>query len=154
MSIKDRVAIIGAGCSKFGEHYDKSAEDLVVEAGLDATERRTSLGAALEDSQAALAVAEEAAASADPYQEITSLFFRKDYFLARVANDFMYAVRVPQYLGNDALPDFDYQGSNSYEDLSNLAVPNFGMYLATPNPDELRQLFRRMAKRISFRLIK
>ncbi len=36
MSIKDRVAIIGTGCSKFGEHYDKSAEDLVVEAGLEA----------------------------------------------------------------------------------------------------------------------
>jgi len=36
MSIKDKVAIIGAGCSKFGEHYDKSAEDLVVEAGLEA----------------------------------------------------------------------------------------------------------------------
>ena len=36
MSIKDRVAIIGTGCTKFGEHYDKSAEDLVVEAGLAA----------------------------------------------------------------------------------------------------------------------
>ena len=36
MSIKDRVAIIGTGCTKFGEHYDKSAEDLVVEAGLEA----------------------------------------------------------------------------------------------------------------------
>ena len=36
MSIKDRVAIIGTGCSKFGEHYHKSAEHLVVEAGLEA----------------------------------------------------------------------------------------------------------------------
>ena len=36
MSIKDKVAIIGTGCTKFGEHYDKSAEDLVVEAGLEA----------------------------------------------------------------------------------------------------------------------
>ena len=30
--IKDRVAIVGMGCTKFGEHWDKSAEDLMVEA--------------------------------------------------------------------------------------------------------------------------
>ncbi|MHA1569453.1 MAG: acetyl-CoA acetyltransferase [Alphaproteobacteria bacterium] len=30
--IKDKVAIIGMGCSKFGERWDKSAEDLMVEA--------------------------------------------------------------------------------------------------------------------------
>ena len=28
--IKDRVAIVGMGCTKFGEHWDKSAEDLSV----------------------------------------------------------------------------------------------------------------------------
>ncbi len=36
MSIKNKVAIIGAGCCKFGEHYDKSGEDLVVDAGFEA----------------------------------------------------------------------------------------------------------------------
>lgn len=30
--IKDKVAIIGMGCTKFGERWDKSAEDLMVEA--------------------------------------------------------------------------------------------------------------------------
>jgi acetyl-CoA C-acetyltransferase len=30
--IKDRVAIIGMGCTRFGEQWDKSAEDLIVEA--------------------------------------------------------------------------------------------------------------------------
>ena len=30
--IKDKVAIIGMGCSKFGERWDMSAEDLMVEA--------------------------------------------------------------------------------------------------------------------------
>ena len=30
--IKDRVANVGMGCTKFGEHWDKSAEDLMVEA--------------------------------------------------------------------------------------------------------------------------
>ena len=30
--IKDKVAILGMGCSKFGEHWDKEADDLIVEA--------------------------------------------------------------------------------------------------------------------------
>ena len=34
--IKDRVAIVGMGCSKFGERWDSSAADLMVEAGYEA----------------------------------------------------------------------------------------------------------------------
>ena len=30
--IKDKVAILGMGCAKFGERYDADAEDLMVEA--------------------------------------------------------------------------------------------------------------------------
>ena len=30
--IKDKVAILGMGCSKFGERWDADAEDLIVEA--------------------------------------------------------------------------------------------------------------------------
>jgi acetyl-CoA C-acetyltransferase len=37
-SIKDRVAIIGMGCTKFGELWDKSVEDLIVEAAYEAFE--------------------------------------------------------------------------------------------------------------------
>jgi len=37
-SIKDKVAIVGMGCSKFGERWDCSAWDLVVEAAYDAFE--------------------------------------------------------------------------------------------------------------------
>lgn len=36
--LSDRVAIIGMGCTKFGEHWDKSAEDLIVEAAYEAFE--------------------------------------------------------------------------------------------------------------------
>ena len=36
--IKDKVAIIGMGCTKFGELWDKSAEDLIVEAYKEALE--------------------------------------------------------------------------------------------------------------------
>jgi acetyl-CoA C-acetyltransferase len=34
--IKDKVAIIGMGCTKFGEHWDKGSEDLIVEAFIEA----------------------------------------------------------------------------------------------------------------------
>ncbi len=29
--IKDRVAIISMGCTPFGEHWDKGADDLMIE---------------------------------------------------------------------------------------------------------------------------
>lgn len=48
--IKDRVAIIGMGCTEFGEHWDKSPEDLMVaafeEALADAGIARSQIGAA------------------------------------------------------------------------------------------------------------
>lgn len=34
--IKDRVAIIGMGCTKFGEHWDKSSDDLLIDAAYEA----------------------------------------------------------------------------------------------------------------------
>lgn len=37
-SIKDRVAIIGMGCTKFGEQWNKSASDLLVDAAYEAFE--------------------------------------------------------------------------------------------------------------------
>lgn len=36
--IKNKVAIIGMGCTKFGEQWDKSADDLMVEAFIEALE--------------------------------------------------------------------------------------------------------------------
>src|SRR5919106_757440 len=44
--IRDRVAIIGMGCTPFGEHWDKSANDLLVDA---AGEALTSAGIELRD---------------------------------------------------------------------------------------------------------
>ena len=37
-SIKDKVAIVGMGCTKFGELWDKGPEDLMVEACYEAFE--------------------------------------------------------------------------------------------------------------------
>ena len=34
--IRDRVAIVGMGCTPFGEHWDKSAADLLVDSTIDA----------------------------------------------------------------------------------------------------------------------
>ena len=33
--IKDRVAIVGMGCTRFAEHWDKSLDDLIIEASQD-----------------------------------------------------------------------------------------------------------------------
>src|SRR5204863_6897217 len=44
--IRDRVAIIGMGCTPFGEHWDKSASDLLVDATGEAL---TSAGVELRD---------------------------------------------------------------------------------------------------------
>src|SRR3972149_9311740 len=38
MSLKDKVAIIGVGCTKFGEHFDMGYSDMVVEAAYEAFE--------------------------------------------------------------------------------------------------------------------
>jgi len=37
-SIKDKVAIVGMGCTRFGELWDKDADDLIVEAAYEALE--------------------------------------------------------------------------------------------------------------------
>ncbi len=37
-AIRDKVAVVGAGCCKFGENWDKSPEDMIVEAAFDAYE--------------------------------------------------------------------------------------------------------------------
>jgi acetyl-CoA C-acetyltransferase len=37
-SIRDKVAIIGMGCTKFGEHWNKSVDDMVIDAAYEALE--------------------------------------------------------------------------------------------------------------------
>jgi acetyl-CoA C-acetyltransferase len=44
--IRDRVAIVGMGCTDFGEHWGKSTDDLLIES---ATAASTSAGIAIED---------------------------------------------------------------------------------------------------------
>jgi acetyl-CoA C-acetyltransferase len=42
--IRDRVAIVGMGCTAFGEHWDRSAEDLIVDATEDCFGATPTLG--------------------------------------------------------------------------------------------------------------
>src|SRR6059058_1150369 len=44
--IKDRVAIVGMGCTPFGEHWDRSTDDLLIQSS---TEALASAGVALPD---------------------------------------------------------------------------------------------------------
>ena len=44
--IRDQVAIVGMGCTKFGEHWDKSADDMLIESSSAAL---ASAGVALDD---------------------------------------------------------------------------------------------------------
>jgi acetyl-CoA C-acetyltransferase len=44
--IRDRVAIVGMGCTPFGEHFDKSVDDLLIDASVEAT---ASAGVKLDD---------------------------------------------------------------------------------------------------------
>jgi acetyl-CoA C-acetyltransferase len=37
-SIKDKIAIVDMGCTKFGNNWDKSADDMMVEAAFEAFE--------------------------------------------------------------------------------------------------------------------
>ena len=37
-NIKDKVAVVGMGCSKFGENWDKSPDDMIIEATYEALE--------------------------------------------------------------------------------------------------------------------
>lgn len=49
-SIKNRVAIVGMGCTKFGENWDKSTKDMIVEAAYEAFQ---DAGVSAKDIQAA-----------------------------------------------------------------------------------------------------
>ena len=46
-AIKDKVAIVGMGCCKFGENWDKAPEDMIVEAAFEAYQDAGMIGEAI-----------------------------------------------------------------------------------------------------------
>ena len=97
----------------------------------------------------------------DPYQNVDDPFSRKDFFLARVANDRIRAITGPDKAGTDRYPDFHYQvkdgdeifTTKTYEDWASDSDSREGVYLSTPNDNFLGQLFEKIARKIQMSLI-
>lgn len=98
----------------------------------------------------------------DPYQNVDDAFRRKDFFLARLANDRTRAVLYPETQGQQRYPDFTYtvtdengniRPAKTYDDWSATADAREGVYLSTTNDALLSQLFEKIARRIQLGLI-
>jgi len=125
--IKDKVAIIGMGCTKFGEHWDKGSEDLIVEAFIEAI---TDAGIEKADIQAAWfsSCYEEinVGKSALPLSRTLKLPFipvtRVENLCASGSEALRGAVDIALALGAEKLKDTGYGG-----------LPEFSTILGTKN---------------------
>ncbi|MBM3142863.1 MAG: acetyl-CoA acetyltransferase [Chloroflexi bacterium] len=118
-SIKDKVAIVGMGCTKFGENWEMSPTDLIVEAAYEAYE---DAGIQPEDVQAAwfgtLWTAEAGVLLAQALKLQYKPVTRVENFCATGSDAFRnacYAVAAGVYdvvlaLGMEKLKDFGYSG--------------------------------------------
>ncbi len=87
-----------------------------------------------------------------PYQNLNETTLRKDVLNARIANAPEFAIGRRVAAGESELPEFTYDGYKTYSELNSNASPRTGVYLPTPEPNELRDMFRTVAKRIQLRL--
>lgn len=87
-----------------------------------------------------------------PYQNLNETTLRKDVLNARIANAPEFAIGRRVAAGEAELPEFSYEGYKTYNELNSNASPRTGLYLPTPEPNELRDMFRTVAKRIQLRL--
>ncbi|MBM3941464.1 MAG: acetyl-CoA acetyltransferase [SAR202 cluster bacterium] len=133
--IKDRVAILGMGCTKFGERWESSAADLMVEA---AQEAYADAGIAPKDIQAAWVGTASSFRTGQPLAEALKLDYvpitRVENACATATDAFRnacYAVAAGVYdmvlaLGVEKLKDSGYSG---------LAIPEApGSDVAPPTP--------------------
>ena len=97
----------------------------------------------------------------DPYQNVDDTFSRKDFFLARVANDRVRAVTAPIHRSEEPYPDFTYsvrdgQETNpakTYNDWFTSTSSKEGAYYSSPDDSALGALFEKIARKIEMRLI-
>ena len=120
--IRDRVAIVGMGCTKFGEHWDKGIDDLIVDA---AEETYASAGLKKEDVDAYWFGTAQGGMSgitlARPLQLVNKPVTRVENYCATGAEALRaaaYAVSSGAYdvamaLGAEKVKDGGYQGLNS-----------------------------------------
>ena len=99
----------------------------------------------------------------DPYQNAADTTYRKDYFLARVANDPDAAVPAsrpwpspppaPLSFAYDSVKKRGYSAYKGYNDAYLSKMEHRGKYLATSSMDDLRLLFQQIARKIKLKLV-
>ena len=169
--IKDQVAIIGMGCTHFGEHWDKSLDDLIIEAAQEATK---SAGIDTESIDAFWFGTSQSAASgislATPLRISGKPVTRVENYCATGSESLRqacYAVASGAYdsamaLGAEKVKDSGYQGLNAFPiptDGTNRTLTAAAMFsLILPayakrykvDEDELRYVIARIAQKNHF----
>ena len=168
--IKDQVAIIGMGCTHFGEHWDKSLDDLIIEAAQEATK---SAGIDTDSIDAFWFGTSQSAASgislATPLRISGKPVTRVENYCATGSESLRqacYAVASGAYdtamaLGAEKVKDSGYQGLNAFpipNDGTNRTLTAAAMFsLILPayakrykvDEDELRYVIARIAQKLS-----
>jgi len=166
--IKDRVAIIGMGCTNFREHWDKGADDLLIEAAQDTY---ASAGIGPSDIDAYWFGTAQSAMSGVPLAAALKLenkpVTRVENFCAtgsEALRQACYAVASGAYdtamaIGVEKVKDSGYQGLNAFpipNDGTNRTLTAAAMFsLVLPayaekygvDPDELRRTVARIASK-------
>ncbi|MCB0323593.1 MAG: VWA domain-containing protein [Bdellovibrionales bacterium] len=92
--------------------------------------------------------------AADPYQNIGDTVLRKDVFLSRLAEDSVFAHQLPVAAGGASFPEFTYSGYQTYQQRHQSGQNQEGVYQPTADPEELVDVFKKMAIRILLRLVR
>ena len=169
--IKDQVAIVGMGCTSFGEHWDKSLDDLIIEAAQKATK---SAGTETDSIDAYWFGTSQSAASgialATPLRLSGKPVTRVENYCATGSESLRqacYAVASGAYdsamaLGAEKVKDSGYQGLNAFPiptDGTNRTLTAAAMFsLILPayakrygvDEDELRYVIARIAQKNHF----
>ena len=169
--IKDQVAIIGMGCTNFGEHWDKSLDDLIIEAAQKATKSagiETDLIDAYwfgtsQSAASGIALATPLRLSGKPVTRVENYCATGSESLRQAC----YAVASGAYdsamaLGAEKVKDSGYQGLNAFPiptDGTNRTLTAAAMFsLILPayakryevDEDELRYVIARIAQKNHF----
>ena len=169
--IKDKVAIIAMGCTEFGEHWDRSGDDLIIDA---VTEAHTSSGIPSEEIDAYWFGTSQSAASgisvARPLKLTGKPVTRVENYCAtgsEALRNAAYAVASGAYdvamaIGMEKVKDGGYQGLNSFPypmDGTQRTVTAAGMYsMVIPayakkfgvSEDEIREVVARIGSKNHF----
>jgi len=169
--IKDQVAIVGMGCTSFGEHWDKSLDDLIIEAAQKATK---SAGIGTDSIDAYWFGTSQSAASgialATPLRLSGKPVTRVENYCATGSESLRqacYAVASGAYdsamaLGAEKVKDSGYQGLNAFPiptdgtnrtltaaAMFSLILPSYAKRYAV-DEDELRYVIARIAQKNHF----